>query len=160
VIDRATYENPALPSEGIRHVLVNGVVALTGGAATGARGGRALARTANMPSRPTKAGPRSLSVKGTAAGRAINVTLTQRAGARDAAGRIAIDGVGPIAKLGVLQVADGWAAVTGVDASGRAVSVLADLRDPAAEGAAVVIVTVAGEPVWRATLPPSALTVR
>jgi hypothetical protein len=38
--------------------------------------------------------------------------------------------------------------------------VLADLRDPAAEGAAVVIVTVAGEPVWRATLPPSALTVR
>jgi N-acyl-D-amino-acid deacylase len=160
VIDRATYENPALPSEGIRHVLVNGVVALTGGAATGARGGRALARTANMPSRPTKAGPRSLSVKGTAAGRAINVTLTQRAGARDAAGRIAIDGVGPIAKLGVLQVADGWAAVTGVDASGRAVSVLADLREPAAEGAAVVIVTVAGEPVWRATLPPSALTVR
>lgn len=160
VIDRATYENPALPSEGIRHVLVNGVVALKDGAATGARGGRALARTANMPSRPTNAGQRSLSVKGTAAGRAITITLTQRAGAREAAGTMAIDGVGPIAKLGVLQVADGWAAVSGVDASGRAVSVLADVRDPAVEGAAVVIVTVAGEPAWRATLPPSALTVR
>lgn len=153
VIDRATYENPALPSEGIRHVLVNGVVALKDGAATGARGGRALARTANMPSRPTKAGPRSLSVKGTAGGRAINVTLTQRAGAREAAGRIAIDGVGPIAKLGVLQVADGWAAVSAVDASGRAVAVLADLRDPAADGSAVVVVSVAGEPSWRGVMP-------
>ena len=38
VIDRATYENPALPSEGIRHVLVNGTVALSDGVATGAQG--------------------------------------------------------------------------------------------------------------------------
>ena len=30
VIDRATYEIPALPSEGVRHVLVNGAVALEG----------------------------------------------------------------------------------------------------------------------------------
>ena len=34
IIDRATYENPALPSEGVRHVLVNGVVALKDGVAT------------------------------------------------------------------------------------------------------------------------------
>lgn len=30
IIDRATYEDPALPSEGIRHVLVNGRVAIDG----------------------------------------------------------------------------------------------------------------------------------
>ena len=43
VIDRATYENPALPSEGIRHVLVNGGLALRDGVATGARGRRPAA---------------------------------------------------------------------------------------------------------------------
>lgn len=37
IIDHATYENPALPSEGVKFVLVNGVVALKNGAATGAR---------------------------------------------------------------------------------------------------------------------------
>ena len=38
IIDHATYENPALPSEGVRHVLVNGVLALKDGAPTGNRG--------------------------------------------------------------------------------------------------------------------------
>lgn len=42
LVDRATYEEPALPSEGIRHVLVNGAVTLRNGVATGVRGGRAL----------------------------------------------------------------------------------------------------------------------
>ncbi len=51
IIDRATYENPALPSEGINHVLVNGSVALSDGVATSVWGGRALLRSANMPSR-------------------------------------------------------------------------------------------------------------
>ncbi len=41
VIDRATYESPALPSEGVRFVLVNGAVALENGVATGARSGAA-----------------------------------------------------------------------------------------------------------------------
>ena len=41
VIDRATYESPALPSEGVRFVLVNGAVALKDGVPTGARQRRA-----------------------------------------------------------------------------------------------------------------------
>ena len=44
VVDRATYEKPTEPSEGVRHVLVNGRVALRDGAPTGATGGRALRR--------------------------------------------------------------------------------------------------------------------
>jgi N-acyl-D-aspartate/D-glutamate deacylase len=160
VIDRATYENPALPSEGIRHVLVNGVVALRDGVATGARGGRPLARTANMPSRPTTTGTRSLSVKGTASGRRISVALSQRAGAREATGTFTMDGVGTVTTFGVLQIADGWAAVSAIDAGGRAVSVLADLRDPVAPGAATVIVNVVGAPSWRGVMPRNGVEIR
>ncbi len=82
VIDRATYEQPALPSEGIRYVLVNGKLALTSGVATGVRSGRAMFRTVNMPSRPMDKGTRRLAVKGVSAGSRVVMALTQRAGAR------------------------------------------------------------------------------
>src|SRR6185436_1560564 len=62
IIDRATYEDPALPSEGVKHVFVNGVLALKDGAATGNKSGRALLRSANMPSRPASADLRALKV--------------------------------------------------------------------------------------------------
>lgn len=39
VIDRATYDDPEAPAEGITHVLVNGQVALENGAQTGVRAG-------------------------------------------------------------------------------------------------------------------------
>lgn len=44
VIDHATFDKPTLKSDGVRAVLVNGVVALRDGAPTGQQGGRALAR--------------------------------------------------------------------------------------------------------------------
>ena len=44
VIDRATFENPLAPADGIRHVLVAGETVWRDGAATGARPGRALRR--------------------------------------------------------------------------------------------------------------------
>lgn len=44
VIDKATYQEPALMSEGIAHTLVNGRFAWRGGAATGVRAGKALFR--------------------------------------------------------------------------------------------------------------------
>ena len=40
--DRATFAEPALPSEGISHVLVNGIVVLEGGKYTGAKPGTVL----------------------------------------------------------------------------------------------------------------------
>ncbi|MFN3727393.1 MAG: N-acyl-D-amino-acid deacylase family protein [Allosphingosinicella sp.] len=43
--ERATYEQPTLHAEGVRAVLVNGVLAVENGALTGAAAGRALART-------------------------------------------------------------------------------------------------------------------
>ena len=44
VKDRSTYENPFQYSEGIEHVLVNGVLVMDGGVPTTARPGRALRR--------------------------------------------------------------------------------------------------------------------
>lgn len=51
VRDRATYEAPTLASEGVRHVLVNGMLALRDGKSTGAQGGVVLRRGEHMPSR-------------------------------------------------------------------------------------------------------------
>lgn len=44
VKDMSTYEEPKLPSRGIRFVLVNGEVALDEGKMTGVRGGKTLRR--------------------------------------------------------------------------------------------------------------------
>jgi len=60
VIDHATYEDAGQLSEGIRHVLVNGRVALRDGAVTGDHGGRVVLRDRHMPSRPMTTGPRVL----------------------------------------------------------------------------------------------------
>jgi N-acyl-D-amino-acid deacylase len=49
VRDRATFLEPTLPAEGMRWVLVNGVLAVDDGRATGALAGRALARAGSRP---------------------------------------------------------------------------------------------------------------
>jgi N-acyl-D-aspartate/D-glutamate deacylase len=46
IIDRASFEEPDLPAEGIVSVWVNGVLTFTRGAMTGARAGKALRRGA------------------------------------------------------------------------------------------------------------------
>ncbi len=62
--DHATYEQPTLVSDGMRHVLVNGRFALREGKATGEKAGRVLRRTADLPSRPMPTqSARSLSVQ-------------------------------------------------------------------------------------------------
>ena len=158
VIDRATYENPALPSEGVRFVLVNGAVALENGAATGARAGSALFRTVNMPSRPVNDRLRTLRATGVVSGKRISINLTQRAGGREAAGTFVVDGFEPITTFGVLQTTPGWASFTTV-AAGRALAVIVDTEDPANRGSATVAVNVEGAPAVRGTLPRSAVTI-
>src|SRR5687768_3637059 len=103
VIDRATYESPALRSEGVRFVLVNGSVALENGAPTGVKGGAALFRTVNMPSRPVNDGLRTLRASGTVGGKRMAIELTHRAGGREAIGSFTVDGFAPIKQFGVLQ---------------------------------------------------------
>jgi len=122
VIDRATYDDPAQLSEGIRTVVVNGIVALRDGKPTGERGGRVLARSAHMPSRPMNVvtTPRRFAARGTMAdGRRVTIDLAQAAGAARATGTFRLlDAHGStqidVSHLGVLQTTKDWASITGV----------------------------------------------
>jgi N-acyl-D-amino-acid deacylase len=159
IIDRATYENPTLPSEGIRFVLVNGVMALENGASTGLRGGRALHRTSNMPSRPSRDSMKTLRASGSVSGRRVAVDVTQRAGARQASGIVRIDGLPAITSLGVLQATDGWTSFSAT-AGVKAVTMIVDLRDPRNPGSATIAVDVDGVPWMRGTLPSTSIVIR
>lgn len=169
VIDRATYESPALSSIGIQQVLVNGQPALVNGAATTARGGRAMLRTGNLPSRPMPGGARRLVVKGTSAGARVAIDITQRAGARHATGRFTIEEPGhamtvTATELGVVQTADAWSGFSGIatvtGGASRAFTAVVDRRDPAAPGVATLVVTVEGQAPWRGTLPLGAVSTK
>jgi N-acyl-D-amino-acid deacylase len=125
IIDRSTYQQPALLSEGMRHVLVNGVVALADGQTTHAGGGKAIRRRINMPSRPMSTHlHRRLSASavlpdgGFGGARRVTVTVdvAQRPGA-NATGTLAlIDGAGRrllrSTEIGLLQTTEGWAGLT------------------------------------------------
>jgi len=159
IIDHATYENPALPSEGVKHVLVNGRAALKDGVATNVWGGQALLRTANMPSRPVNDGARSLKVKGMMDGKQVSIDLAQRPGAREATGTFAIEGFATVTRFGVLQVADGWASVSFINA-GKAVVATIDLEDPSLNRKAALVVEADGLPSFRGTLPSNTVVIK
>jgi N-acyl-D-amino-acid deacylase len=163
VIDHATYEDPARLSEGIRFVLVNGHLALRDGTPTGDRGGRALVRASNMPSRPMQlARARHVAAKGTIddqspppeggnAPRRVEVAfdVSQRAGGRQPTGsfrltdtrrKVAITA----SQLGLLQTGERWATFTGrarVRPLGaeRAFTVIVEQGDPSVPGPQVSV---------------------
>lgn len=128
VIDHATFEQPGLKSEGIRHVVVNGKVTFRDGQVTGAKGGRALYRGSWMPSRPmtSHTSSRRLAASGLATpigdgGTPLRLALnlTQGPGSRRATGvlRLTDPASGDImeaTQLGVLQVGQRWGSVTGI----------------------------------------------
>jgi N-acyl-D-amino-acid deacylase len=170
VIDHATYEQPALASEGIRHVLVNGRIALRDGVATGEKGGRALVRGAQMPSRPLVTNTaRRVSVKATASGARVTIDISQPATASGATGSFSLDDSKSkrtirSASLGELQTTNGWASFSGVArlSSGdeRAFTAIVDRADPRATGTATIILNVDGEPAWTGTFPLTSVTIK
>jgi N-acyl-D-amino-acid deacylase len=137
VIDHATYENPALVSEGIRYVLVNGKLALRDGKVTGERAGRTLLRSAHMPTRPMSVNS-SRRVFVTAPG--ITIDITQAAGAARAKGTFKL--ADPKTKTSIQSTAPGFLQTTGKWASftarakslpggaERALTVVVDLDGP------------------------------
>jgi N-acyl-D-amino-acid deacylase len=158
IIDRATYENPALPAEGMKHVIVNGVIALRDGVTTGARGGRALVRTTNMPSRPTNTDLRRLMIKGTAGKRSLTIDLTQGAGVRQAVGLLSVDGVGY--QPGFLQTSRGdWATVTGVG-GGHAISLTLDRKDPDNRAGTTLAIKIDDQPYSTSNFVAGAIEIR
>lgn len=172
VIDHATYQNPAALSEGVRHVFVNGLLALRDGEVTGARGGRTLARGAGMPSRPMRANaPAHLTIDGRHGRAQFEVDVRQDAGRREARGTLKIsvpDSEASLAvrRFGVLQVADGWVSLTaqammkpeGIE---RPVTITVDASDPRAPaGEAAVLIDVEGIRAYRLALPATAVRLR
>ncbi len=136
VIDHATFEAPMEPSEGIRHVLVNGRVALRDGVPTGERAGQPLRRTPHVPTRPMN-GRESRSVVAGYTGRGVAaiVEVRQPENARRAEGTFRLTRLSgnidlQMTEFGQLQTAAGWTSFTGV----------ARLRPSEPERAVVVIV--------------------
>jgi hypothetical protein len=136
-------------SEGVKQVIVNGVVAVKDGMATGARGGRALMRANNSPSRPANADLRALTVKGSTAKHNIAIDVSQGAGVRVAKGSILVDGV--LYDAGFLQTTQRWASITGA-ADGHALSVTVDPAPPNS-----VVVTLDGKEMFKGFLAGSIL---
>jgi hypothetical protein len=161
VIDRATYEQPALPSEGIRHVLVNGRIALKDGLATGERGGRALTRAEHMPSRPMVSGAaRSVSARGSANQTRVALTISQSANGSAASGSFSLEDAKRTIRstaLGELQTMAGWASFSGRARSesgdDQALLVIIDRADPKTPNAATLVVYLDGSLAWSGTLP-------
>jgi hypothetical protein len=159
IIDRATYENPAVLSEGVRNVLVNGRVAVNNGVATGVRGGRALLRSGNQPSRPAIDRTRTLRVMGAIDGKRVAINLAHRAGARETIGSFTFEGFPEAKRFGVLQTADGWASVTFTNA-GHAIRVTIDRGDVKNPGNASFVLHADNREVFRGSLPASAVEIK
>ncbi|WP_375403602.1 amidohydrolase family protein [uncultured Sphingomonas sp.] len=161
VIDRATIEDPTLPSVGVETVLVNGVLAVDAGRATDAPAGRPLARSRHEPGRPMDLrAARMLAVDGTLPdGVRVSARLAQRPGAARPAGTVRVTGLagGAFAFTpGILQATAGWASVTGVvrRADGRlgAATLFAEEADPQADGRPALALLVDGRPMFDAPL--------
>jgi len=162
IIDHATYEAPVQLSEGVRHVIVNGRMALRDGQVTGERAGRILTRTAHMPTRPMSLdGSRRVLAKTSMVEIDVTQGVTDRRGAgivriRDAEKSLSVEAT----ELGVVQVTDRWATFSGrarVSSSGPELPfrVIVDQANPRLPGASVLSVSVAGADDIAIRLDPS-----
>jgi N-acyl-D-aspartate/D-glutamate deacylase len=153
VIDNATFEAPTAMPVGMRHVLINGRVALRDGAVTGDKAGAVLLRGPHEPSRPM-----STTVVRKVSGRAggseveVNLSVEQAPLQRVPRGRFKMldrtsKATFELTELGALQVAPGWAAVTGrgrIGADERALTVIVEQADPLDERGSTTL-TILGE---------------
>lgn len=148
VTDHATFDQPRLPSEGIRDVLVNGRVALRDGNPTEAEAGRTLLRGEHMPTRRMRNSDRSVHAEAELDGGIhLAASLQQKKGERTAHGRMRLTKGGKtlldLTDPGILQTEEGWASLTGA-AEGRPVTVIFDKADPQKPGRTTLVVEGAG----------------
>lgn len=155
IIDRATFLEPDLPSEGVHHVMLAGEWGFRDGVATDVRAGRSLVRSTNMPARPDRTGAvQRLAFVGSFSGEdgamlEARIDLEQAVGQGGAVGGFQVTAVSggysfaPSA-IGVLQTAPGWASVTGTvvlpSLGERVFLLIVDTLDPNALDAGTTIV--------------------
>ena len=124
IIDHATFEEPTLPSDGVRYVLVNGQFAVNRGEATLAKAGQALRRLEYMPTRPMDAPATARAIRGDSPNREtsdqlamVSVNVAQGPMDRQARGTVwagtPSDHVIEVREFGVIQTGSNWASVTG-----------------------------------------------
>jgi len=133
VLDQATFEKPTLPSVGVKHVLVNGRLALRDGKSTGEKAGAVLWRAADMPSRPMRLQQlRSVSAK------AANLSVDVRQSGVSAQGTFRFFDAASQTEIrmtepGLLQSSGQWASFTGrarVGSEEKAFQVILDGANP------------------------------
>ena len=159
VIDHATYEQPTLASDGIRHVLVNGKFELLDGVVTGEKSGRTLLRTANMPSRPMRMTEQTRSV--VAKGKTYQLNISQSPGDRTAHGTFRF--LDPrsgnetnVAEMGQLQATGNWASFTARTVD-QVLLVIVDAANPMNPDATIRIDM---DGIHRLAIKPDQLTIR
>jgi hypothetical protein len=178
IIDHATFDDPVRPSDGVRHVIVNGKLALRDGKVTGTGAGRTLTRMPGTPSRTMTSGARRVTLRPSSS-KALTLDVRQDAGARTAIGTFRFtdgtrsgtdNGFGrtdtsiEMVTLGVLQVTDRWASFTG---RGRrlpanedvALAVVVERTNPAKATGATVTVFVDGARRVEMTSDPAAVDI-
>jgi hypothetical protein len=137
----------------MRHVLVNGKIALKDGAASGEKAGAVLLRGPHEPSRKmTMTIPRKVSGRAAASEVEVNLSVEQGPAQRIPRGRFRLldrtsKTTFEMVELGALQVAPGWAAVTGRGRVGndeRALTVIVEQADPLDEKNSTTV-TILGE---------------
>ena len=158
IIDRATYEDPAVLSVGVKHVFVNGTHALRDGVVTGEKGGRALRRgegEIEQPSRAMSSAARALSAQASDDDFDVRIDVSQRPGDRRVRGTFRVTDrrlkrAVTTGDLGVLQATKDWASFT----SERFVVVVDRGAEP--KGASVMLIpTVEGKATRFAVKPQS-----
>ncbi len=139
ILDHATFDNPTAPSTGMRHVVVNGTLAFRDGQPTGTTGGSVLLRGPHEPSRPMRTTiARRVSGRVGGSDLDVNINVQQGPGPGAPRGRVRVfDRISQASfelwHIGLLQVAPGWAAITGRSRSGgddRALTIIVEQADP------------------------------
>lgn len=176
IIDRATFAKPTEFSEGMRHVFVNGRLALRDGKPTKVRSGEVLKRTINMPSRPmTPAVARRIEGRAQLASTMgpesyeVVFKLSQASDQAHARGQLQLidrqsQQTLQVSDFGMLQTTTGWAAITGtaqaVSGEIRGLTLIVDEADPAAgSGRTTIVVEAEGLPRLSGQVESVAVTV-
>lgn len=177
IIDNAGFEVPRDPeeqySDGVEHVLVNGRLALHDGEVTGVQAGERLERGGSMISRPmTGPDPVSASVSGRLEGddgRMATIAFQATGQGSESSGKLVFNdreqGITfRSVDLGMLQVADDWASITGRgqvagERDERAFELILDEENPLQEGETTVTVDIAGAEPFEGVLTAGSRTV-
>ena len=149
IVDRATFAAPTEHSVGVRHVIVNGQMALRDGVALASHAGRALVRTSHEPSRPQAiSGERRVRVRATMGELRVSIDVRQASPSSAPRGRVSINDRTSrtetvLTEIGAFQTAPGWAALTGMGrASGveQALTIIIEAADPLGEATPPVLI--------------------